>query len=713
MSRIGADHLARDAVVYVRQSTPGQLRHNHESRRRQYGLAERARSLGWREPAVIDEDLGRSGGGTSRPGFERLLAAICEGRVGMVLSLEASRLARNGRDWHTLLEFCALVGCLLGDEDGIYDPRQPNDRLLLGMKGTLSEMELSTLRQRSEAALRLKASRGELFLGVAVGYVRERRDRIAKDPDRRVREAVELVFGKFAQLRSVRQVHLWLRQEDLRLPASVHDGGEWRTEWRPAVYGAVHRMLTNPVYAGAYAYGRTGSRVTVENGRKRVRRGVRRERADWDVLIRDHHEGYVSWDEFERNQRLIADNANCQGAAARGAVRRGEALLGGLLRCAHCGRRLRVHYGGGAGRFRYRCLGGDARHGAGPCIGFGGARVDAAVGAEVVRLLSPLGVEAALAAIGMREGEHAATRRQSELALAEARYEADLARRPVRRRGSRQPVGGGGAGAPLERPPGRGAPAGTTRRGAGCRWFAGPLGRREGTPDGARRRCRDGVGASGRDGGDPQGHRARAARTGRGRAGRRPHRVAAALVRRGPHASARAARAHRGASLADGCAGGGSRPRAGEAAAGQGHRRGPEPPGQEDGARQHLDAGEGVQPPQRPRRGRPPPRGDGGTRRADAQGRRGAARHEQDDRVAADRRRDDRRRARVQGRAVGDPEGTNRRAPRHGLPPRGSSNARSETERARFFSNIARWCIVCLDSRDLIVRGSSPWTKRG
>ena len=429
MSRIGADHLAREAVVYVGQSTPGQLRHNHESRRRQYGLAERARSLGWREPVVIDEDLGRSGGGTSRPGFERLLASICEGRVGMVLSLEASRLARNGRDWHTLLEFCALVGCLLGDEDGIYDPRQPNDRLLLGMKGTLSEMELSTLRQRSEAALRLKASRGELFLGVAVGYVRERRDRIAKDPDRRVREAVDLVFRKFAEFRSVRQVHLWLRQENVGLPAAVHDGEAWGTVWRLPAYSAVHRMLTNPVYAGAYAYGRTGSRVTVENGRKRVRRGLRRARADWDVLIRDHHEGYVGWEEFERNQRLIADNANCRGAMVRGAVRRGGALLAGLLSCGHCGRRLRVHYGGAAGRFRYRCLGGQAKHGAVPCIGFGGARVDAAVGGEVVRLLDPLGVEASLAAIGIREGEQAAARRRSELALDEARYEADLARR--------------------------------------------------------------------------------------------------------------------------------------------------------------------------------------------------------------------------------------------------------------------------------------------
>ena len=279
MTKIATDHLAREAIVYIRQSTPDQLRQNHESRRRQYGLADRARGLGWDEPVIIDEDLGRSGGGTSRPGFERLLGAICEGRVGIVLSLEASRLARNGRDWHTLLEFCALVGCLLGDEDGLYDPRLPNDRLLLGMKGTLSEMELSTLRQRSLEALRLKASRGELFLGVAVGYVKVGRDRIAKDPDVRVREAIDLVFRKFAEFRSIRQVHLWLRQEDVRLPAVRTAGEERSVVWKPPVYGTVHKLLTNPVYGGAYAFGRTESRVTVENGRKRVRRGFRRDRA--------------------------------------------------------------------------------------------------------------------------------------------------------------------------------------------------------------------------------------------------------------------------------------------------------------------------------------------------------------------------------------------------------------------------------------------------
>ena len=218
MSKITPDHLARQAYVYVRQSTPDQLLHNHESRRRQYGLADRARQLGWSDVVVVDDDLGRSGGGIARPGFERLLVAICEAKVGIVLAVEASRLARNGRDWHTLLEFCGLVGCLLADEDGVYDARLPNDRLLLGMKGTMSEMELSILRQRSLEALRQKARRGELFFTVAVGYVKTRHDRIERDPDLRVREAIGLVFRKFAEFQSIRQVHLWLRQERIQLP---------------------------------------------------------------------------------------------------------------------------------------------------------------------------------------------------------------------------------------------------------------------------------------------------------------------------------------------------------------------------------------------------------------------------------------------------------------------------------------------------------------
>lgn len=430
MSKIAPDHLGRQAFVYVRQSTQDQLLHNHESRRRQYGLADRARQLGWAEPVVIDDDLGRSGGGVARPGFERLLVAICEGRVGIVLAVEASRLARNGRDWHTLLEFCGLVGCLLADEDGVYDPRLPNDRLLLGMKGTMSEMELSLLRQRALEALRQKARRGELFLSVAVGYVKVRRERIAKDPDRRVQEAIGLVFRKFAEFQSIRQVHLWLRQEEVLLPSTETEGELRRIVWKLPVYNTVHGLLTNPVYGGAYAFGRTASRVTLENGRKRVSRGHRREREEWDVLIVDHHEGYVSWAEFERNQRLIADNANCRGLMVRGAVRRGDALLAGLMRCGHCGRRLHVTYSGTDGFcVRYACRGAQINHGTAACISFGGVRVDAAVAAEALRLLDPLGIEAALAAVATREGAAAETRRQAELALTQARYEADLARR--------------------------------------------------------------------------------------------------------------------------------------------------------------------------------------------------------------------------------------------------------------------------------------------
>src|SRR5512145_861800 len=232
MSKITAEHLARSAYVYIRQSTADQLVHNQESRRRQYGLADRARQLGWTTVEVIDDDLGRSGGGVSRPGFERMLAAICEGRAGAVFAIEVSRLARNGRDWHTLIEFCGLVGTIIVDEDGIYDPRHPNDRLLLGMKGTMSELELSLFRQRSQEALKSKARRGALFLRVAAGYVESGRDRIEKDVDQRVQNALQLVFTKFAEFRSARQVHVWLRDQGIELPAKSRRGEAHGVVWR-------------------------------------------------------------------------------------------------------------------------------------------------------------------------------------------------------------------------------------------------------------------------------------------------------------------------------------------------------------------------------------------------------------------------------------------------------------------------------------------------
>jgi len=428
MTKITAEHLARGAYVYVRQSTADQLAHNQESRRRQYALADRARQLGWATVEVVDEDLGRSGGGISRPGFERLLTAICAGSVGAVLAIEVSRLARNGRDWHTLIEFCGLVATIIVDEDGIYDPRHPNDRLLLGMKGTMSELELSLFRQRSQEALKQKARRGALFLGVAAGFVKAGRDRIEMNPDSRVRDAVGLVFSKFAELRSVRQVHVWLREEGIVLPVKSRQAEALGVVWRLPAYNTVHNILTNPIYAGAYAFGRTRSTVSVVEGRKRIRRGVRRPIAEWDVLIKDHHEGYISWDAFERNQRTIADNATGMGSAiAKGAVRQGEVLLAGLLRCGHCGRKLQVHYSGKIGR--YNCYGAHLNHGTARCISVGARSTDAAISAEVLRLLAPFGMEAAVKALETQASTTSAAERQIELALAQARYEAAHARR--------------------------------------------------------------------------------------------------------------------------------------------------------------------------------------------------------------------------------------------------------------------------------------------
>ena len=428
MTKITAEFLLRSAIVYVRQSTAYQVTNNLESQRRQYGLVERARQLGWSEVHVIDDDLGRSGGGSERPGFEKLLAAICTGSVGAVLSIEASRLARNGRDWHTLLEFCGVVGTLIVDEDGVYDPRSPNDRLLLGMKGTMSEMELSIFRQRSVEARRQKARRGELFLTVAVGYVKTDDDRIEKNPDRRVQDAISLVFAKFAELQTVRQVLVWMRQEQVPIPTIGQTGQQ--TEWQLPTYRMLHSIMTNPVYAGAYAFGRRTSHLTIKDGRKRTVRIRHRDLKAWAVLIKDHHDGYISWSEFETNQLLIADNANGRRFMSRGSLRRGEALLPGLFRCARCGRKLYVAYGGtGGATQRYVCRGAFDAMAVASCISFGGMRIDRAIAQEVLSRLQPLGVEAALAAFEGQGREQLQKRRQVENALEQAQFEAARAHR--------------------------------------------------------------------------------------------------------------------------------------------------------------------------------------------------------------------------------------------------------------------------------------------
>jgi DNA invertase Pin-like site-specific DNA recombinase len=375
MNKITADHLARRACVYIRQSTPDQVRHNLESQRRQYALAERARGLGWQEVDVIDEDLGISGSGTRRPGFERLLRALCDGQVGAVFSIEASRLARNGRDWHTLLEFCSVVGALLIDAETVYDPRLTNDRLLLGMKGTISEMEVASFRERAQAALRQKAKRGALVRRVPIGYVKGSDDRIEKDPDARVGSTIDLIFRKFAELGSVRQVFFWLDQQQIQLPIARGPGAACEIIWQPARYHAVLSVLQNPIYAGAYAYGRSKTLVRLEDGQKRVRRQRQRRREDWTVLILDHHQGYIDWDTYQSNQTMIAHNDNARGTAVRGSVKHGEALLAGLLRCGHCGAKLLAQYPR-PGVIRYQCSGYLLNRDCACCVMFGGLRAD-------------------------------------------------------------------------------------------------------------------------------------------------------------------------------------------------------------------------------------------------------------------------------------------------------------------------------------------------
>jgi excisionase family DNA binding protein len=427
-SKITADHLARRACVYIRQSTPEQVKYNLESKRRQYGLADHARALGWQDVEVVDDDLGVSGEGIPRSGFERLLRAVCEGKVGAVFSIEASRLARNGREWHTLLEYCSIVGTLLIDAETIYDPRLTNDQLLLGIKGTLSEMEVATFRERAQSALMQMAQRGALVRRVAIGYVKRADGRMEKDPDARVRGAIDLILRKFAELRSARQVYFWLNQQQIPLPSARGPEDAQEIIWQPARYHAVHSVLKNPIYAGAYAYGRSQTVRRLEEGQKRVVRQLRRRREQWSVLILNHHEGYIDWDVYESNQKVIADNENARSGAVRGAIRNGEALLAGLLRCGHCGAKLLTQYPRRQ-VIRYQCSGYIQNRDQVCCVMFGGLRADRLVSEQLLQCLAPLGLGAAMEAIEVLQGASDDRVQQKHLALERARYEVTHARR--------------------------------------------------------------------------------------------------------------------------------------------------------------------------------------------------------------------------------------------------------------------------------------------
>ena len=423
---IKPEHLMKIIFIYVRQSSLNQVRHHLESQHLQYRLRQRALALGWCEAKIVlcDDDLGITATGVKkRPGFEELLRQLRDGQVGAILVLTASRLTRNGREWHQILEACSVVNALIIDSDGIYDPNLANDRLWLGMKSSFSEYEVNQLRALAQAAIQNKAARGQLFHNLPAGFIRTDDDRLELDPNQRVQHVIRTLFRQFDEAGSIRRVFQWCHRDGLEIPVREYKHGVGMV-WRAPTYSALNRLFTNPLYAGIYMYPRTKTRARMVEDRLVKTRGHRVTAVDNPVLIRNLFESYISAEQFERNQKLIADNTQRRSPMAHGAAREGSSLLAGLIYCSHCSRKLRVHYNHGESVAYYFCPRNQRTPATKSCLRLRGQALEAVIGEQVLAAVKPVAIEAAVVAEEKLAQAQQDSTAALHLALQQAEYEA-------------------------------------------------------------------------------------------------------------------------------------------------------------------------------------------------------------------------------------------------------------------------------------------------
>lgn len=421
--KITIAHLSRCAYIYIRQSTVEQVRHHLESQRLQYQLVELAHEYGWPNPEIIDEDLGRSGCGTvSRPGFMRLLSAVAKEQVGAIFCLEASRLTRNPREWSQLIEFYSYFNTLIIDTGGIHDPQNQGERMVFGIQGAVFEFETSTFRQRAHSAIRAKAERGEFYTNLPAGYeLTPDKKNCINDPNQQVQEALHFIFDKFQQLGSARSVVACLQNENIAVPCRC---GAGKIFWKVPTASLLKKILTNPIYAGAYAYGRSQTVIRIVDDLP-AKSSCELPRDQWKVLIKDHHPPYITWDQYMSNQNRLLQNQNKRGPRVKGAPKHGSALLTGLLHCQRCGQKFRVLYSAATGRTpRYVCIGQENKGQPENCLSFAGATLEQLVTKLVFQVVEPAAIAAAEQATSLLEQQKNEKIRLVRNQLSQAQYEA-------------------------------------------------------------------------------------------------------------------------------------------------------------------------------------------------------------------------------------------------------------------------------------------------